>query len=66
MTIAMLRGLLCCFGDKKKDEPGVAYTKQDDDRYRRFFKCTAPTLVPFAGDKIQFFGPHFLNFRQSE
>ena len=37
MNIAMLRGLLCCVGEEKEDEPRVAYTRQDE-RSRIFFK----------------------------
>ena len=37
MKIAMLRGLLCCVGEEKEDEPHVAYTRQDE-RSRIFFK----------------------------
>ena len=37
MKIAMLRGLLCCVGEEKEDEPRVAYTRQDE-RSHIFFK----------------------------
>jgi len=43
MKIAMLRGLLCCVGEEKEDEPRVAYTRQDE-RQEELRRKEAPEI----------------------